>query len=153
MHKPWAHVWGLPGLVVLFTLPLLCTMQYNVLLKNMYNEFKVKANLVYTCPQWFSQTVFQITYFCFLLVAHTAAALIKYIVLHAVCIQLEHTTSSWKCTLEVWLWCSNIHCSCIQTESDKRNKHHKITYKVNDKDAIRWDVAFRQHESHNTRNT
>lgn len=37
---------------------------------------------------------FQITYFFFLLLERTADALIKYVLLHAVCIQLGHTTSS-----------------------------------------------------------
>ncbi len=36
--------------------------------------------------------LFRLTYFCFLLVVHTAAALTKYILLHAVCIQLGHIT-------------------------------------------------------------
>ncbi len=45
------------------------------------------------------QGAFQIAYFCCVLVVHTAAALTKYMLLHAVCIQLGHTVLSWQCAL------------------------------------------------------
>lgn len=38
-------------------------------------------------------------HFFFLHLVRTAASLTKYNLLHAVCIQLEHTTSSWPCVL------------------------------------------------------